>query len=220
MRRFLRENGLGLASFGFFLMFFGGQILTGFLDYNQNQQDHGQQPIGFTAYFTTGHFVEATFENWESEFLQMGAYVLLTVWLRQKGSAESKQLEGDEEVDKDPREEADCPDAPWPVQQGGLILVLYEYSLTIALFALFVLSFLLHAAGGASDYSQDQLAHGGQAISMVHYMGTARFWFESFQNWQSEFLSVAAIVVLSIFLRQRGSPESKPVAHPHSATEE
>jgi hypothetical protein len=183
-----------------------------------DSRDHGDRPPAYGEYLTSGGFVEATFENWESEFLQMAAYVMFTVRLRQKGSAESKKLEGREEVDADPRLVRDRENAPWPVRRGGFVLTLYEHSLGIAFALLFLLSFVAHALGGAADYSKERLLHGGTPVSMLQYLGTSRFWFESFQNWQSEFLAVGSIVVLSIFLRQRGSPESKPVAAPHSQT--
>ncbi len=148
----------------------------------------------------------------------MGAFVLLTVWLRQKGSPESRNVEGKEPVDEDPRRADVDDDAPWLARTGGVKLWLYERSLSIALFSSFALSFLLHAAGGAQEYSAGQEAHGGTPVGMLRYLATARFWFESFQNWQSEFLAVGALVVLSIYLRQKGSPESKPVAASHAAT--
>jgi hypothetical protein len=159
-------------------------------------------------------------ENWESEFLQMAAFVLLTTMLFQKGSAESKDPDKRESVDRDPRRVKPHADMPWPVRRGGVILRIYEHSLSIAMFLLFLISFLLHARGGALDFSEDQLAHGGSPVTTMEYMSTARFWFESFQNWQSEFLAVFAIVFLSIFLRQRASPESKPVSAPHAHTGE
>ncbi len=220
MSRILRENGLTLAVFGLFLVTIVGQSIAGELEYNAGQQDHGQPTVGYLQYLRTGHFVESVFENWESEFLQMGVYVVLTAFLYQKGSAESKDPDGEDAVDADPREARDKQGVPWPVRQGGLILMVYEHSLSIALFVLFALSFLLHAAGGAREYSQDQLLHGGSPVSLVGYLGTSRFWFESLQNWQSEFLSIGVLVVLSIFLRERGSPESKPVAAPHDKTGE
>jgi hypothetical protein len=219
MRRILRENGLTIAMFTLFIFALAGQSVTGYRQYNEGQKDHGQPTINFTEYFSTGHFVEAVFENWESEFLQMGMYVLLTAYLYQKGSPESKKLNEKEAVDTPPsKSKRKRKDAPWPVQRGGFILKLYQNSLCLALLLLFLLSFALHAAGGAKEYSQDQMQHGGQAVSMIQYLGTSRFWFESFQNWQSEFLSVGVLVVLSIFLRQKGSPESKPVDAPHSKT--
>jgi hypothetical protein len=218
MSRVLRENGLTIALLGLFLCSIAGQSITGEHEYNEDQRDHGRPEVGYLQYLRTGHFVEAVFENWESEFLQMGLYVVLTAYLRQKGSAESKKLEGEEAVDEDPRRARGRVDSPWPVRRGGVVLRLYEHSLSIALFLLFLVSFLLHAAGGAREYSQEQLAHGAAAVSVPAYLGTSRFWFESFQNWQSEFLSIAALAVLSIFLRERGSPESKPVAAPHGET--
>jgi hypothetical protein len=218
MRRTLRDHGLTLTMLGLFLVFFAGQTVTGLRDYNQDQKDHGEAAVSYGAYLRTGHFVEATFENWESEFLQMGLYVLLTVFLFQRGSSESKDPDGDESVDEDPRDAVGQPNVPGPVRRGGVALALYEHSLTTVLLLLFLLSFILHAMGGAREFSAEQLAHGGQAVSTLAYLRTAHFWFESFQNWQSEFLSVATLVALSIVLRQRGSPESKPVAAPHSKT--
>jgi hypothetical protein len=138
--------------------------------------------------------------------------------LFQRGSSESKDPDKEEAVDEDPRQAENRQDVPWPVRQGGLVLKIYEYSLSIALLLLFLFSFLLHAIGGAREYSQEQIAHGGQAVSTAEFLRTSEFWFQSFQNWQSEFLAVFSIVVLSVVLRQRGSPESKPVAAPHAET--
>src|SRR5215207_6275148 len=215
--RFLSENGLSLALFGIFFVTVLGQAVTGLQEHNQTQEEHSAPTVSLLPYLISGHFVEALFENWESEFLQMAGYVLLTVWLRQKGSSESKKLDGEEPVDEDPRLHRSDPNAPWPVRAGGLILKLYENSLAIAFLLLFVVSFALHAVGGSIEYNEEQQAHGETAeVSVVEYIGTPRFWFESFQNWQSEFLSLGVMVVLSIFLRQRSSPESKPVASPHS----
>jgi hypothetical protein len=218
MRRVLRENGLSIVLFALFFCSFMGQIITGRHEYNQDQQEHGQSSVGYVEYLKSGHFIEAVFENWESEFLQMGAYVVLTVFLYQKGSSESKKIDTLEDVDVDPRRFQQQEDAPWPVRHGGLILKLYENSLGISLFLLFLLSFTLHAIGGVEEYNQDQAEHGAAPLSLIQYLGSSRFWFESFQNWQSEFLSIGMMVVLSIFLRQKGSPESKPVASPHSET--
>jgi hypothetical protein len=204
--------------FGFFALFLFAQSVTGLAVYNDDQREHGEATISYPEYLRTGHFVEATFENWESEYLQMGAYVLFTVFLFQRGSSESKDPDKKESVDEDPRQAQDREGIPWPVRAGGLALKCYEYSLSIALLLLFLVSFSLHAIGGAREYSQEQLAHGGHAVSTLEFLRTSEFWFQSFQNWQSEFLAVFSIVVLSIFLRQRGSPESKPVAAPHSET--
>jgi hypothetical protein len=218
MRRILYENGLSLALFGLFVLCVVGQSLTGHRHHNDERQAHGQKAISYWAYLGTGHFWEALGENWESEFLQMGTYVVLTIFLRQKGSPESKTLDGEEDVDADPRRAPITPQAPWPVRRGGLLLTLYAHSLTIALFGLFAGSFMLHAQGGVRQYNADQLLHGGTPQSLFGYLGTSMFWFESLQNWQSEFLSLAVIIVLSVVLRQQGSPESKPVHHPHGKT--
>jgi hypothetical protein len=222
MRRFLRENGLSVAAFGLFAICLVGQMLTGLVAHNADQREHGQPTVGVGQYVRSGHFIEATFENWESEFLQMAAFVVLTVMLRQKGSPESKKLVGEEEVDEDPRDALRSPQrrakAPWPVRRGGVALKIYEHSLSLALMLLFAASFVVHAIGGVSEYNEEQLAHGGTALSTLAYVATARFWFESFQNWQSEFLAVGSLFVLTIWLRERGSPQSKPVASPHSET--
>ena len=162
--------------------------------------------------------MEATFENWESEFLQMALYVWLTSFLYQRGSAESKDPGKKEEVDEDPRLHAHDPKAPLPVRRGGWMLRLYENSLSLALFALFVVSFGLHLIGSTAENCRAESMHGQPCSTMVDQLMSARFWFESLQNWQSEFLSIAAVVILSIFLRQRGSPESKRVHSPHSET--
>ena len=218
MGRVLRDNSLTAVLLVLFALSIVGQSIAGASEYDADQQDHGQPPVGYLGYLMTGHFIESVFENWESEFLQMGLYVVLTAYLFQRGSAESKDPDGKEPVDEDPRQAQDRKDVPWPVRRGGLVLKLYEHSLSSALFLLFILSFALHAASGAREYSQEQLLHGGAAVSTLEYLTTARFWFESFQNWQSEFLSIAVIAVLSIFLRERGSPESKPVAASHYDT--
>ena len=215
MRRFLRDQSLTIVTFGFFLAFLVGQILTGYRVYNAERVELGTSEVSYSAYLRSGHFVETTFENWESEFLQMGAYVLLTAYLIQRGSAESRDPDVQEDEDQ---EEPPGPDSPWPVRHGGWVLKLYENSLPVALFAIFAFSFVVHSRGGAQAYSEQQVAQGGHAFSTWQYMQTSQFWFESFQNWQSEFLAVGALVVLSIFLRQRGSPQSKPVAAPHSRT--
>ncbi len=218
MRKILRENGLTLVLFFlFFTTFIVGQSIAGQREYNSEQREHNEATVSYAEYLSTPHFGEATFENWESEFLQMGAFVLLTAMLFQKGSAESKKLDEKEPVDEDPRKNVHR-DSPWPVKHGGVVLKVYEHSLTIALFTLFALSMLAHAWTGAAHYSEEQATHGEQGMGMWQYMTTSRFWFESFQNWQSEFMAVAAIVVLTIFLRERGSAESKPVAAPHAMT--
>ena len=213
----LQRNALGVACFAIFAVFLFGQSLTGWRTAVADAVQHGGAEFGYWHYLTTGHFAEATFENWESEFLQMGAFVLLTIFLVQKGSGESKQ-EHDDPRDEDPRDHAADPGAPWPVRRGGLWLVLYENSLLIAFAVLFLGSFVGHAVAGAHEYTNEQHEHGAPGIGAWQFARTSEFWFQSFQNWQSEFLAVGSIVLLSVFLRQRGSAESKPVHAPHDRT--
>jgi hypothetical protein len=218
IRSLFRNNGLSLVTVVLFLAILVAQALSGFSQYNKEQVEHGRARVQLSQYLVSGHFIEATAENWESEFLQMAAYVLLTVGLYQKGSSESKKIDEPEAVDRDPRASKSKSEAPWPVRRGGWILRLYSNSLSIVFLLLFAGSFSLHAVGGARAYSADQIEHGGHAVSVLDYVQTSQFWFESTQNWQSEFLALASMVILSIFLRQRGSPESKPVDAPHSQT--
>ncbi len=188
------------------------------MEYNEDQKNHNQPEVNLVEYIGEGHFIEATFENWESEFLQMGMYVVLTVFLYQKGSSESKKPGTIAHVDVIPSKEMLADNAPSPVKRGGWVLKIYQNSLSLALFSLFIISFIMHGVGGAKDYNQEQIEHGQTTISTGEYMMTSRFWFESFQNWQSEFLSIGVMVVFSIYLRQKGSPESKPVDAPHFDT--
>jgi hypothetical protein len=218
MRRLLRDNGLSITVFGLFLVLWVMQSLTGWRTDNQDKQEHRQPTESYGSYLTSAHFLEATAEKWESEFLQMAGYVVLTAFLFQKGSPESKDPDGEEPVDEDPRRQRDNPQTPGPVRRGGFALTVYEHSLSLTMATLFLVSFLLHAIGGHGEYNQQQLEHGEAPVSLLSFMTSAQFWFQSFQNWQSEFLAVAALTVLGIFLRERGSPESKPVAAPHAET--
>jgi hypothetical protein len=213
--RWVVFNSLSLATFTAFLIFLVLQAIFGWHAYNDDLADFAQAPVTFWHYLGTGHFIEATFENWESEFLQMGSYVLLTAFLVQRGSPESKPIP-DEHGDQSEPEVG--PDSPGPVRRGGLPARLYQYSLTIALLGMFAVSFLLHLLGGSAEYNHEQSLLGQPPISVGQFFTTSEFWFQSMQNWQSEFLAVASLVVLSIFLRQKGSPESKPVAAPHHQT--
>jgi hypothetical protein len=217
-RRYIRENGLSIVFFGLFLFALVGQIVTGYFEHNKELIEKEINPLSFTSYLSSGHFLQSTFENWESEFLQMGLYVFLAIYLRQKGSSESKHLEKIEEVDREPS--AKRKGAPWPVRKGGWILYIYKSSLTLSFLVLFVFSFCLHLYGSIKDENQNLIFRGLPTHSVGEYILQSRFWFESFQNWQSEFLSVFAIVVFSIFLRQKGSPQSKPVDAPNDETGE
>jgi len=216
--RWLRERGLLLVNAGLFLAFLVGMTLTGWHVASSDAMLHGEAAENLSAYLVSGDFYEAVFENWESEFLQMGSYVVLTVFLFQKGSSESKPLGKAAPQDEDPRKHASDPRAPWPVRRGGVALLVYENSLFLLFLVLFIGAFLAHAASGAAAYSEELAMHGQPAVDPFAYMGTAHFWFESFQNWQSEFMVVALLICASIYLRQRRSPESKPVHAPHHET--
>ena len=212
---FWYRNSLSLVLGLLFLLIWMGQIFVGWSANNQERMEEGESPLTWIQYLSSGHFISSTFENWESEFLQMAAYVLLTVHLRQKGSSESKSLDEEEEVDRQP---VPSQDAPWPVRKGGIWLLLYKNSLSLAFFLLFVTSFMLHLRGSYMQYQEEQAGKNLPIEPLSAYWHNSKFWFESLQNWQSEFLAVFSIVVLSIFLRQYGSPESKPVDAPDSET--
>jgi hypothetical protein len=218
MRRFLHDNGLSVALFILFLVSLIGQALTGWRAHAEELRVHELPSISLLTYLGSGHFISAVFENWESEFLQMAAYVLLTIFLFQKGASESKKPDESNPEDESPSAKRNDPNAPWPVHRGGLLLKLYSHSLSIALVALFLASFLLHLAGSTRRMNEEALQHHQPPQTMADTLAEPEFWYESFQNWQSEFLSIGVLLVLGIYLRQRGSPESKPVAAPHTAT--
>jgi hypothetical protein len=213
-----RDNGLTIVLLALTIATIAGMFFTGWFVHNEDIVQHGGTALSLVDYAASGHFLSAIFENWESEFLQMSAYVMLTAILFQRGSAESKDPDKSASQDEDPASKAADRDAPWAVRAGGLFRTLYSYSLGIALALLFVASFLLHLRYSAVAGNAEAAMHGKAAQSVTQHLASAQFWFESLQNWQSEFLSTAVLVVLSIFLRFRGSPESKPVAAPHSET--
>ena len=214
----IRDRALTLVLMAMFVVFLAGQALTGLAEYNSEQVQHGQDAVGMADYLATGHPWEALFENWESEFLQMAVFVLLTTVLIQKGSPESRRPGARELVDADPRDFAGAQDAPWPVRRGGWFVKIYQHSLGLAFVFLFLISAVGHALGGFADYAADQVKHLRPRPTLTEYLMSSRFWFESFQNWQSEFLAIASMVWLAVYLRQRWSPESKPVHAPHAET--
>jgi hypothetical protein len=218
MKKFFKNNGLSLVFFVLFLISLGGQIVTGLHEHNEETVDEGGTPVGMAEYLTSGHFLQSTFENWESEFLQMALFLILTMFLYQKGSAESKDPDKEDEVDREP--DPKRKGAPWPVKKGGWILSIYKHSLCYAMTTLFLISFVFHWFGSLKDYNEEQLLKGKSTETAGQYLHNPRFWFESFQNWQSEFLSIFAIVLLSVWLREQGSPQSKPVDAAHDETGE
>ncbi|KQV36701.1 MULTISPECIES: DUF6766 family protein [unclassified Rhizobium] len=216
--KFVRDNGLTIVLVVLSAVTIGGMLLTGWFVFDHQLAEHGAGKMDLATYALSGHFLSSLFENWESEFLQMSAYVMLTAFLFQRGSAESKDPDEQSEVNEDPANKASESQAPWPVRIGGWARQAYSYSLGIALVFLFTLTFVLHLRYSAEAENAEAVMHGRAATSMIDHFASAQFWFESLQNWQSEFLSTAVIVVLSIFLRFKGSPESKPVAAPHTQT--
>jgi membrane protein implicated in regulation of membrane protease activity len=212
-RRFpLRDNGLTIVLMALFAASVAGMAFAGWHAHNDERVAHGATATVFMDYLVSGSFLSALFENWESEFLQMAAYVVLTAMLIQRGSAESR--DPDEGNDEAPLE----PDSPSAARTDGWLRALYERSLGITLMLLFLISFAFHFWGSLRAANAEALLHERPLQGAAAYLLDSGFWFESLQNWQSEFLSTAVIVVLSIFLRQKGSPESKPVNAPHSAT--
>lgn len=211
-KSFLYRNGLSVVMLSLFALFIFGHLLSGWQVKNEELSESNLPAISLLQYVQNPHFIQSTFENWESEFLQMCLYIILTVSLRQKGSSESKKLEGEEEVDREPVSHLK---APWPVKKGGVWLKLYRHSLSIAFALLFALSFFIHFIASIAKFNEEQSEKHLPGQSWNEYFLNANFWFESFQNWQSEFLAVGALVLLTIWLREKGSPQSKPVDAAH-----
>lgn len=220
MRRFLRENSLSLAfGIGFLLSLFG-QTIAGHADFNNRLVSDGMEPIGIGSYLTSSDFAVDVTENWQSEYLQFFLYVFVTVWLLQRGSPESKELDkAGPESDKDQLVGEHAPaDAPGWARAGGWRRAVYSRSLGLVMGAVFLLSWLAQSVTGTAAHNEQQLRGLQAPISWAQYLTSADFWNRTLQNWQSELLAVASMVVLSIYLRQRGSPESKPVGAAHTAT--
>jgi len=217
MKRFLANNGLTLVLLLLFALTIAGQWLTGWRVSVEDAARHGETRLSLIAYTASPEFLSSVFENWESEFLQMSAYVVLTAVLVQRGSAESKDPD-DPARDANLAAQAGKIGAPAILRLGPLWRALYARSLGLSLALLFVMSFVMHWTQSARAAASEALEHGETPATMTGYLLDPQLWFESFQNWQSEFLSTAVLVVLSIYLRQKESPESKPVAAPHSQT--
>lgn len=215
--RVIKDNSLTIVLLLLFAASIVGQWLTGWHVALEDAARHGGAAMSLATYTGSAEFLSSVFENWESEFLQMSAYVVLTAILIQRGSSESKDPDGPPR-DADLAAQAMKPGAPAILRQGRLARALYARSLGTVLFILFLLSFVMHWTQSAAAAANDAKEHGEAALSTWAYLGDPQLWFESFQNWQSEFLSTAVLALLSIILRQRESPESKPVAAPHSHT--
>jgi hypothetical protein len=222
MKRFLRDNGLGVV---FGLLFLGalvGQAISGHADFNNQQALDGGQEISFLAYLTTSNFAVDVAENWQSEYLQFFLYILATVWLVQRGSPESKppakigrESDEDQKVGRHATEKS-----PKWVIAGGWRTALFSRSLGLTMAVLFVLSWLAQSIAGVSAFNAEQLSQLAAPVTWPQYIASADFWNRTLQNWQSEFLAIGSMAVLSVYLRQRGSPESKPVGAAHAVTED
>jgi len=220
MRRFLRENSIGLVFGVLFLIVLVGQAFAGLAQFNQDQLAAGLPRISLGRYLTSASFGADVAENWQSEYLQFFLFIYLTVWLLQKGSPESKSLDqAGEESDEDQKVGRYAqPNSPKWAKVGGLRRKLFSNSLGLVMGAIFVGSWAAQSIAGAAAFNEEQLGRQQDPVSWARYLTEADFWNRTLQNWQSELLAVASMAILSIFLRQRGSPQSKPVGAPHDAT--
>jgi hypothetical protein len=213
VKRFLRLNGLSIFLIcAFLITYLGGQVFSGWFAHNDEKAEHSEKPLSLAEYLTSAHFMEATTENWESEFLQMFVYVYATAFLFQKGSVESN------DPDSPPEKRPVTANSPWPVRRGGLWCALYAHSLSLCFGIIFLITFVLHACASVRLENEERERLGQAGISLGEHLKGSQFWFESFQNWQSEFLAIGCMVIFSIFLRETGSPESKPVQASHEET--
>jgi len=210
VRHFFRDNSLTIVIFGIFLFCITGMSIAGWLANNEALSDHYEARLSYGGYLVSGEFAEGVFENWESEFLQMWALIMLTVYLRQRGSADSKSMKGNVSQDASSRYSIIRANT-WQGRGKAVGYTIYTHSLGLAMLLLFILSFSLHAAGGLAAYNQKAQQHGSETISLLQFLTSSEFWYQSLQNWQSEFLAIGMLLVLSIKLRERGSPESKPI---------
>jgi hypothetical protein len=220
VRTFLKHNSLSVFFLALFLAALILQAVAGHADFNEDQDRHGSPHMSLGRYVLSSEFGTAVLENWQSEYLQFTLFILMTVWLLQRGSPESKELhragrESDEDQLVGPHAKRNSPH--W-AKVEGLRRVLYENSLLIVMAAIWVGSWLAQSLTGVTEYNTERLDHHQLPVSWFDYLSRADFWEKTLQNWQSEFLAVGSMAILAVYLRQRGSPESKPVGAPHDAT--
>ncbi|MEO3789057.1 DUF6766 family protein [Nonomuraea sp. B10E15] len=219
MRRF-RDNALSVTFLVLFVLAVCGQAVAGLLDYNDRQMAAGAEPVSLPDYVASSSFAVDVAENWQSEYLQFFLFIVVTVWLVQRGSPESKEP-GEEGAESDEQQRigryAEAGSPAW-ARARGLRLWLFSNSLGLVMGAVFLLSWLAQSVAGQAAYNADRLTDLRDPVSWSAYVTSPEFWNRSLQNWQSELLAVLSMVVLSIYLRQRGSPESKPVGAPHAST--
>jgi hypothetical protein len=220
VKKALRNNGLSLFFGLIFLLALLGQALSGHALFNEEQMTSGLEEISFGQYLLSSNFAVDVAENWQSEYLQFLLYILATIWLVQKGSPESKELNASS-IGSDAEQlvgEHSNPRSPKWARISGWRRTLYSNSLGLTMGLIFLLSWLAQSIAGNSAYNEDQIKNFERPLSWTQYVASAEFWNRTLQNWQSEFLAVGSMVVLSIYLRQRGSPESKPVGSAHDDT--
>ena len=220
MRRRLHDYGLGLVFGLLFLLALAGQAVAGTAEFNEQQQAQGHATISLPAYVASADFAVDVAENWQSEYLQFFLYIFLTVWLVQKGSPESGSLD---DVGRETDEEQKIgryadDDSPKWAKTGGLRTTLLSNSLGLVMGVIFLASWVTQSIAGVAAYNEEQLGNLQDPVSWAGYLREPDFWNRTLQNWQSELLAVASMVILAIYLRQRGSSQSKPVGSPHTAT--
>ena len=220
MRRFLKENSLSVVFLALFLAALSGQAVAGQADFNDQQVSHGDPEISLSRYVVSSDFGNAVMENWQAEYLQFTLLILLTVWLLQRGSPESKPLdragrESDEAQKVGPYAQRNSP--RW-AKVEGIRRTLYENSLVLVMGAIWLGTWFAQSVTGLTQYNSERFDHQLDSVGWWQYVGTPTFWETTLQNWQSEFLAVGSMAILAVYLRQRGSPESKPVGAPHTAT--
>ena len=216
----LRDNALSILFGALFLVTLSGQSIAGYLEHNVELQEHGQALVSFGSFVTSSEFIVDVAENWQSEFLQFFLFIAATIWLVQRGSPESKKP-GDEGAGSDEEQmvgEHAREDSPSWARARGFRQVVFSNSLLLVMGTVFVLSWLAQSLAGTVVMNSENAQHGQPQITWPEYLATPDFWSRTLQNWQSEFLAVGAMIALSIYLRQRGSSESKPVGLPHHTT--
>jgi hypothetical protein len=218
--KWIREQSLSLFFLALFLLALAGQSVAGQRAYNAEQLAHDAEPVSWGRYLVSSHFGEAVIENWQSEWLQFMVFAVATVWLLQKGSNESKKPdEAGTESDRKQRVKGHAGElSPLWARVGGVRTRIYENSFLIVMTTIFLLSWFVQSLTGWNEFNDEQRQHDEPTVSWLTYLDRADFWEKSLQNWQSEFLAVGTMAVFTIYLRQRGSPESKPVGAPHDET--
>ena len=219
-RSWVRANGLTLFFTVLFLATLVAQALVGHADFNHEQVAHQEAPISLGRFVTSSVFWVDVMENWQSEYLQFALFILATVWLIQHGSTESKEpgKEGGESDEEQKVGDHATADSPRWAKAGGLRTRVYSNSLVAVMAGIWLASWLAQAVTGRIEYNANQLDHNEAALSLLQYVGSSDFWNRTLQNWQSEFLAVGSMAILSVYLRQRGSSQSKPVGAAHRTT--